>query len=90
MAQVTIDVPDELLPRLAQKAAAAGYPGPGPYLLAMALEERSVPVLSRAEIEVMLIEALDSGPSELMTREDWDEIRREGEAILAASRRKAQ
>ncbi len=90
MARLTIEIPENMLGQLAQRAAAAGYSGPGPYLLAMALEDLGVPALARAEIDTMLVEALESGPSEPMTREDWDEIRRAGEAILAASRRKAE
>ena len=86
MAHVTIDVPQELLKPLAERAGAAGYSGPGPYLLAKLLEELGVPVLSREQIDAMLIEAIDFGPSELITQEVWDKIRREVEARLLRDR----
>jgi antitoxin ParD1/3/4 len=38
----------------------------------------------KARIEALLIEGLDSGPSAPMTPEDWDEIERDGQRIIAA------
>jgi antitoxin ParD1/3/4 len=48
------------------------------------LEQRDA---KRAEdqrrVEALLIEGLDSGPPTPMTAEDWDEVEREGQRILA-------
>jgi antitoxin ParD1/3/4 len=35
-------------------------------------------------IEALLIEGLESGPSTPMTANDWDEVEREGERLIAA------
>ena len=35
-------------------------------------------------VETLLIEGLESGPSTPMTSEDWDDIEREGQRIIAA------
>ena len=37
----------------------------------------------KMRIEAILIEGLDSGPSTAMTADDWDEIEREGQRIIA-------
>jgi len=37
-----------------------------------------------ARVEALLIEGLDSGPSTPMTAEDWDDIERQGQRIIAA------
>jgi len=45
----------------------------------------------KARVEALLIEGSDSGPSTPMTADDWDEIEREGERIVASRRaRKAR
>jgi antitoxin ParD1/3/4 len=42
-------------------------------------------------VEALLIEGLDSGPSTPMTTEDWGELEREGQRIIAARKaRKAR
>jgi len=38
----------------------------------------------KTRVEALVIEGLDSGPSTPMTSEDWDEIEREGQRIIAA------
>jgi antitoxin ParD1/3/4 len=37
----------------------------------------------KQRLEALLIEGLDSGPSTPMTPEDWQEIEREGQRIIA-------
>jgi antitoxin ParD1/3/4 len=45
----------------------------------------------KRRVEALLIEGLDSGPSTLMTTQDWDEIECEGQRLIAARKaRKAQ
>ncbi|GAC1320813.1 MAG: hypothetical protein NVSMB14_16610 [Isosphaeraceae bacterium] len=38
----------------------------------------------RKRVDALLIEGLDSGPSTPMTSEDWDDVEREGLALIAA------
>lgn len=40
----------------------------------------------RQRIEALLIEGLDSGPATPLTPSDWDDIKREGQRIIAARR----
>jgi antitoxin ParD1/3/4 len=45
----------------------------------------------RRRVEALLVEGLDSGPSTPMTSQDWDEVEREGQRIIAARKaRKAR
>ena len=44
--------------------------------------------LERARLETLLIQGLESGPSTPMTSDDWDEVEREGQRLIAE--RKAQ
>jgi hypothetical protein len=37
----------------------------------------------KARVEALLLEGLDSGPSTPMTSDDWDEVEREGQRIIA-------
>ena len=48
------------------------------------LIDRDRQARAKARIEALLIEGLDSGPSTPMTPEDWDEIERGGQRIVAA------
>ncbi len=49
------------------------------------LEEQDLKrVEARERLDARLLEGLDSGPSTPMNSEDWAEIEREGERILAA------
>jgi antitoxin ParD1/3/4 len=48
------------------------------------LEQRDLKrAAAREGLDTLLIEGLDSGPSTSMTSEDWVEIQREGERIIA-------
>ena len=38
----------------------------------------------RQRVESLLLEGLDSGPSTPMTSDDWDEIEREGQRLIAS------
>ena len=38
------------------------------------------------QVETLLLEGLDSGPSTPMTSDDWDEIEREGQRTIASRR----
>jgi antitoxin ParD1/3/4 len=49
------------------------------------LEQRDLHDAERKKrVEALLIDGLDSGPSAPMTAEDWDEIEREGQRIIAS------
>jgi hypothetical protein len=48
------------------------------------LSDRDRRARENASVEALLIEGLDSGPSTPVTSEDWDEMEREGQRIIAA------
>lgn len=84
MAKLLIELPDDVIAFLEQRAAAAGYDSAGTYLAAVALEELGATVGTLDELHARLQEGVDSGPAVPMTAEDWDSIRREGQSILQA------
>jgi hypothetical protein len=82
-----IELPDEVAATLAERAKAAGLSTAEAFLAAWTCAEwGQAPVSNRQELEAKLLEAIDSGPSERVTREDWEAIRREGQARIAALR----
>jgi hypothetical protein len=88
MTRLLIELPDEVAATLAERARAAGHASTEAFLAAWACAEwGEAAVASRHDLEAKLLEAIDSGPSEPATREDWDAIRREGQARVAALRR---
>jgi hypothetical protein len=88
MTRLMIELPDDVAATLAERAKAAGHVTTEAFLAAWACAVwGQAPVASRDELEANLLEAVDSGPSEPATREDWEAIRREGQARIAALRR---
>ena len=88
MTRLMIELPDEVAATLAERAKAAGHATTEAFLAAWACAEwGQPPVASRRELEVKLLEALESDLSEPATREEWEAIRREGQARVAALRR---
>jgi Arc/MetJ-type ribon-helix-helix transcriptional regulator len=82
---MTISFPDSVKALIEERAAKSGYASSAEYLLSLVERDRNRAF--REEIEAKLAEAV-AAPSAPMTREDWDDIRREGMKIIAA--RKAQ
>lgn len=87
MTRLMIELPDEVAATLAERAKASGHATVESFLQAWACAEwGEAPVTSLRELESKLVEAIDSGPSEPATREDWEAIRREGQSRLKALR----
>ena len=84
MATMNISLPDEMKAFVEAQAAKEGFGTTSEYLRSIIrdLQKRQ----AKQALEAKLREALESGPSEPMTREDWEEIEREGLERLARER----
>jgi antitoxin ParD1/3/4 len=84
MATMNVSLPDEMKIFVETQAAEAGFGTVSEYLRSVIrdLQKRK----AKQNLEAKLREALMSGPAEPMTREDWDEIEREGLERLAQER----
>ena len=86
MATMNVSLPDEMKTFVESQAAKEGFGTVSEYLRSVIrdLQKRQ----AKQDLEAKLREALLSGPAEPMTREDWNEIKREGLERLAAERSK--
>jgi antitoxin ParD1/3/4 len=75
MATMNISLPDEMKAFVETQAAKEGFGTTSEYLRSVIREVQKRQAAKQA-IEAKLREALESGPSEPMTREDWDELER--------------
>ena len=91
---MNLSVPEEWEPFIRAKMQSGRYRSEDEVLdeaLRLLKEHDSKHAEEKARVEALLIEGLDSGPSTPMTSEDWDEIEREGQRIIAARKaRKAR
>jgi antitoxin ParD1/3/4 len=71
---MTIKLSEEMKRFIEAQVVEEGYASPSDYLHAVLKEAQKRKV--RKNLEAKLDEALASGPSDLMTREDWDELER--------------
>ncbi len=81
MATMNISLPDEMKAFVEDQAAREGFGTTSEYLRSVIREVQKRQ--ARQAFEAKLREGVESGPSEPMTREDWEEIEREGLARLA-------
>jgi putative addiction module CopG family antidote len=74
MATLAISLPDEMMAFVESQAAKEGFGSVSAYLCALIrdLQKRQ----AKRNLEAKLREAIESGPAEPMTREDWDELER--------------
>lgn len=75
MATMNISLPDPMKEFIESEVASGGYSTASEYfreLIRDAQKRRA-----EARLEALLLEGLDSGASAPMTRQDWDDIRRE-------------
>jgi antitoxin ParD1/3/4 len=86
MATMNVSLPDEMKVFVETQAAKEGFGTTSEYLRSVIREVQKRQ--AKQALEAKLREALESGPSEPMTREDWDEIEREGLERLARERSK--
>jgi antitoxin ParD1/3/4 len=84
MATVHVSLPDPLKEFIEEQARKEGFGSVSEYLGSLIREVQKHQ--AKRELEAKLREGLESGPSSLMTREDWDAIEREGLHRAAARR----
>jgi antitoxin ParD1/3/4 len=85
---MNISLPESMREWVEERIKAEGYGTASEYFRQLVRQDQKKQ--ARKELEVQLLEALDSGPSKELTREDWDAMRREvHERIARNSRKKA-
>jgi antitoxin ParD1/3/4 len=74
MATMNISLPDAMKEFVESQAAKEGYGSVSEYLRTVIrdIQKRQ----AKQDLDAKLLEALQSGPAEPMTREDWDELER--------------
>jgi antitoxin ParD1/3/4 len=82
MQTMNISLPDAMKHFIDAQVATGGYSSASEYVRALVRDAQQRQAKTR--LEALLLEALDSGDSTAMTKEDWDAIRREGLARLRA------
>ncbi len=75
MSSLTVVLPESLREFVDREATERGLGSPGDYLVALADEARKR--ASRAHLEALVAEGIESGPMVEMTADDWADIRRE-------------
>jgi antitoxin ParD1/3/4 len=89
MTKVQVSLPEPLKQFIDGLIAEGAFKDPSDYV--QTLVDRDRQAREKARIEARLIEGLDSGPSTPVTPEDWDEIEREGQRLIAVRKaRKAR
>jgi antitoxin ParD1/3/4 len=74
MATMNVSLPDEMKTFVETQAAKEGFGTTSEYLRSVIRDVQKRQ--AKQALEAKLREALESGPSEPMTREDWDELER--------------
>ena len=80
MQTMNISLPDTMKHFIDAQVAAGGYSSASEYVRALVRDAQQRQ--AKARLETLLLEALDSGDPTVMSKEDWDTIRREGLARL--------
>jgi antitoxin ParD1/3/4 len=83
---MNISLPEPLKEWIDSQVAAGGYGTASEYVRQLLREEQKR--LLRDQIDSVLHESLNSGPSTPMTAKDWEHIRREGRKRIATKKRK--
>ena len=87
MATLTITLPEDTTQWIECLVAKGAISDPSAYVRELVLQDWLR--RNREPIDALLIEGLESGLATPMTEEDWDAIRREGLARLAADETKS-
>lgn len=70
-------LPESVFRKAERLAQDRGFASVGDYVSELVERDDSAPLPNRsAELEAALITGLDSGPPTLMTRADWDDLKR--------------
>jgi antitoxin ParD1/3/4 len=83
---MNINVPEKWQPFIRSKIQSGQYASENEVLdeALRLLKQQDLEHTEAAQVESLLLEGLDSGPSTPMTSRDWDEIEREGQRIIDA------
>ena len=84
MTTMNISLPDEMKAFIESQLVQEGYASASEYLRALIRDAQKRK--AKQNLEAKFREALESGPSTPMTREDWDSIEAEALARLAADK----
>lgn len=82
-----ISLPGALKTWVEKQVAKHGFGTASEYVRQLLREEQKRQ--AQAKLEGMLVDGFDSGPATPMTRQDWDDVRREGRKRLAAAPKRA-
>jgi antitoxin ParD1/3/4 len=82
MQTMNVSLPDTMKHFIDAQVTAGGYSSTSEYVRTLVRDEQQRQ--DKARLESLLLEALDSGDSTIMTPEDWNAIRQEGLARLRA------
>jgi antitoxin ParD1/3/4 len=89
MTKLHVTLPEPLKQFIDGLVAEGAFKDSSEYL--RTLIDRDRQAREKAHVETLLIAGVESGPSTPMTSEDWDEIEREGQRLIAARKvRKAR
>jgi antitoxin ParD1/3/4 len=86
MATLDISLPDDMMAFVEEQAAREGFRTAGEYLCSVIRDVQKRQ--AKQALEAKLREALESGPPEPMTREDWDDLERKALQRLDRERRR--
>ena len=83
MATITLNLPDDAMPRVRQEATAGGFATPEDYLRSVIADE--LRRRDQERLEAVLVERLDSGQPVEMDDADFRRIRDRAEAAIRAA-----
>ena len=81
-----ISLPTALKQWVTEQVEAGGYGTESEYVSELLRSEQKR--ILRTQIDANLLDALESGKSEPLTKQDWDDIRREGRKLATSRKRK--
>lgn len=82
-----ISLPETLKTWVERQVSKRGFGTASEYVRQLLREEQKRQ--AQEQLEGLLIDGLDSGPATPMTRQDWNDVRREGRKRLANARKRA-
>jgi antitoxin ParD1/3/4 len=88
MATVNVSLPEYLKAFVDAEVAARGHASASEFIHLLVVKAHLEK--QRERVEALVLEGLNSGPATPMTEQDWEDIRREGLAILAEEKKHAR
>jgi antitoxin ParD1/3/4 len=84
MQTLSVSLPDELKEFVDEQVSSGCYASPSEYFRALVLADEKN---AQDQLEAFLLEGIESGVATEMTRQDWENIRREGRRLVEARKR---